>query len=635
MKTTEVKEILEKIKDVKIAVYGDFCLDAYWILDPKGGEVSVETGIKTQAVSRQYYTLGGAANVVANVAALRPASIMAIGVIGDNIFANEMRRQLQGLGIDTESLVTQRKNFDTITFAKRYIEDEEQQRIDFGFHNKRSQETDEAILKAIEKSLQECDVLIFNQQVPGSINNEEFIGKANNLFDKYDDKIVVFDSRHYGNKFHNVYRKTNEVEAARLNGVEADSGDIITAEKIKEYALKLYNKSSKPVFVTRGERGSFVVDSSGITEIPGIQIMKKVDTVGAGDTTTSAVGLCLAAGYSAVSAGKFANYCAAVTVQKLFQTGVASPDEVVHMSENANYIYLPELADDTRRAKYVDETEIEICYSLDQTPTGSIKHAIFDHDGTISTLRQGWETVMEPVMVKAILGDKYETADETLYHKVVTRAKDYIDKSTGIQTILQMEALIEIIKEFGLVEKDKILDKFGYKEIYNDALMEMVNKRMGKLKEGELSLEDYTVKGSVDFLKQLKAKGVKLYLASGTDRDDVINEAKVLGYADMFDGGIYGSVGDVSKYSKKMVIDKIISDNKLSGAQLGVFGDGPVEIQETRKKGGLTVGIASDEVQRFGLNAEKRARLIKAGAHIVVPDFSQREKLLEFVFNLG
>jgi hypothetical protein len=58
------------------------------------------------------------------------------------------------------------------------------------------------------------------------------------------------------------------------------------------------------------------------------------------------------------------------------------------------------------------------------------------------------------------------------------------------------------------------------------------------------------------------------------------------------------------------------------------FGDGPVEIRESRKRGGLAVGIASDEVRRFGLNLSKRRRLIRAGADLVVPDFSQWQALL-------
>lgn len=59
-----VKDILEKIKSSKIAVYGDFCLDAYWIMDARGSEVSVETGLKAEAVSSHYYSPGGASNIV-------------------------------------------------------------------------------------------------------------------------------------------------------------------------------------------------------------------------------------------------------------------------------------------------------------------------------------------------------------------------------------------------------------------------------------------------------------------------------------------------------------------------------------------------------------------------------------------
>ncbi|MCK4887947.1 MAG: HAD family hydrolase, partial [Planctomycetes bacterium] len=262
----------------------------------------------------------------------------------------------------------------------------------------------------------------------------------------------------------------------------------------------------------------------------------------------------------------------------------------------------------------------------------NIKHAVFDHDGTISTLRQGWEEIMVPAMLKAILGDEFETADEALYHKAKKRVEDYIDQSTGIQTILQMEALVEMVREFGIVPTDKILDKFGYKEIYNDALMELVNQRIEKFHSSQLDISDFTIKGSVEFLKELSKRSVTLYLASGTDKEDVIEEANALGYGELFNGGIYGSVGDVSKYSKKMVIEKIMTDNNLSGSDLVVFGDGPVEIREVRKRDGIAFGIASDEIRRHGLNAEKRTRLIKSGAHFIAPDFSQFDRIIKILF---
>ena len=235
---------------------------------------------------------------------------------------------------------------------------------------------------------------------------------------------------------------------------------------------------------------------------------------------------------------------------------------------------------------------------------------------------------MAPVMIKAILGEQYETADETLYHKVRNRVGEYIGQSTGVQTIVQMEALVEMVGEFGIVSAESVLDKDGYKRIYNDALIGMVEGWIEKFREGTLDVSDFTIKGAVGFLEALRNKGVKLYLASGTDRDDVINEAKVLGYADLFDGGIYGSVGDVSKYSKKMVLEKIVSEHNLEGRQLAVFGDGPVELRQCRRRGGIAVGVASDEIRRHSLSRQKRTRLIKGGAQIIIPDFAEWEKLL-------
>ena len=209
---------------------------------------------------------------------------------------------------------------------------------------------------------------------------------------------------------------------------------------------------------------------------------------------------------------------------------------------------------------------------------------------------------------------------------------DYIDKSTGIQTILQMEALVEMVKEFGIVEPGMVLDKFGYKEIYNNALIETVGGRVEKLKCGELAVSDYTIKGSLEFLASLRQRGITLYLASGTDHEDVLAESEALGYGEFFDGRIYGAVGDVARYSKKMVIERIMTENNLQGTQLAVFGDGPVEIRECRKRDGLAIGIASDEIRRHGLNTDKRTRLIKAGAQIVVPDFSQHDRLSGLLF---
>lgn len=632
MDTLQIKSILEKIKAVKIAVYGDFCLDAYWIMDMRRSEVSIETGLQAEAVEKHYYSPGGAANVVANLAALTPAQISVIGVVGNDIHGRELTAQLQGLGADTEALFIQKENFQTYTYLKRYVEGVEEPRIDFGVYNQRSLETDELILNSLEAALRTHDALIFNQQVVGSITNDSFIDKVNTIFDRHKDKVILVDSRHFNDRFSTIYRKVNDVEAANLNGVQVEPRTMLPRADVLQYGKALFDQSQKPVFVTCGARGITAFDTTGFNEFPGLQLTTQLDTVGAGDTVISAITLCLAAGVLPKDAAQFANFAAAVTVQKLFTTGTANAAEILHISQDPHYIYQADLAENPRQAVYLPDTEFELCDPSVLEKLGHIKYAVFDHDGTISTLRHGWEAIMEPVMMKAILGDHYDIIDQVAFQKTQREVQDFIHKTTGIQTIYQMEGLVNMVREAGFVPENQILDKFQYKQIYNDALMELVNKRMAKLQAGELAWQDYTMIGAVAFLEALRDRGVVMYLASGTDVDDVRNEATVLGYANLFDGGIYGALREYTQFSKKMIIERIIRENNLNGNELAVFGDGPDEIREGRRSGGISVGITSNEVQRHGHNLDKRPRLVKAGAQLIIPDFSQYRKLVSLLF---
>lgn len=336
MKIERLQEILYKIKRVNIAVYGDFCLDAYWFLDPRGGEISAETGLHSRAVNKHYYRLGGGSNVVANVAALSPAHLKVIGALGDDIFGREVKRQMQDIGADISSLFIQKENFYTVTFSKVILDGKEQPRIDFGFFNKRSEETEQRILQSMRHALEHMDALIFNQQVPGSLANDSFIQGVNQLLDEFNDKIVLLDTRHYGHRFKNIFRKINDIEAACLNGIDAHVLDEISLNDSKKNAEALFKQSGKPVFLTRGSSGILVTDSHGIRDVPGIKLTGQLDTVGAGDTVVSALGLSLAAGIPPAEAAEFANLAAGVTVQKLFMTGTASGDEILQVWEKAH-----------------------------------------------------------------------------------------------------------------------------------------------------------------------------------------------------------------------------------------------------------------------------------------------------------
>jgi rfaE bifunctional protein kinase chain/domain len=636
MKLELLQEILGKICSVKIAVVGDFCLDAYWFVDESKSEISIETGQSTRPIGRQKYSLGGAGNVTSNLAAMGVGDIRAFGVTGKDPFGPEMIKIMTGSGINTDNLLVQDEDWSTHVYIKPYSGDKEENRIDFGNYNKLSEETADMLINKLEKEVDKVDLVIINQQVLSGIHTEYFKGKLVEVISHFPDKIFIADSRNYNDFYTGAYRKMNDTEASLQCGIKRSPDEVVSYSEIINAAETLYKRYQKPLFITRGSRGSLTVSESGISLTPGLMIISRVDTVGAGDSYLAGAAATLAAGYSMETASDIGSYVAGVTVQKLFTTGTASPAEILAIGSNPDYIYRPELADDIRQARYLKKSESvsEIEIIREWPKELSIRHAIFDHDGTISTLREGWELIMAPMMIRAVLGAKFHDADKALYNKVESGITEFIDKTTGIQTLMQMKILLDVIREFGFVPENKMLDEFGYKEIYNNELMLLVKEREQKLKRGELTVNDLTMKNVIPFLEKLHASGIRLYLASGTDEQDVKNEAAVLGYAHLFEGGIFGAVGDLRKEAKKIVLDRILDMiGESATGQIATIGDGPIEIRETHKRGGFTIGIASNEIKRFGLNKVKRTRLIKAGADIVIPDFSQLPDLLR-LFNL-
>jgi len=630
MKPEFLKEVLEKIRSVKIAIIGDFCLDAYWFIDKSKSEISVETGHSTEPVRIQKYSLGGAGNVANNLASMKIHDIRAFGVVGNDPFGAEMISIMKKAGINTKNLLIQDRKWCTHVYIKPHIGEDEQNRIDFGNFNMLSDETADKLIMNLKEESEKVDLVIINQQVLSGIHTEYFRMKLVEVINSYPDKIFIADSRNYTDHYSGAYRKMNDSEAARLCDIPKEQGETVSYTEVISAAERLYERYRKPLFITRGSRGSVVTDDKGISEISSLMIISRTDTVGAGDSYLAGAAAALAAGYSIETAGELGTFTAGVTVQKLFQTGTATPEEILAIGSDPDFIYQPEVAGDIRQARYYNNSEIEI---INRFPADlKIRYAIFDNDGTISTLREGWELIMAPMMIKAILGEKYLEADESTYAKVKSAVNQLIDKTTGIQTLKQMQILAVLVSEFGFVPEDQILNEFGYKEIYNNDLIAMVRDREKKLNKGELIVEDLTLKNAVTFLKVLHDRGIKLYLTSGTDEEDVKHEASVLGYDSLFEGRIYGATGDINKEAKKMVLDRILdSFGDSEAASIATFGDGPVEIRETYKRGGITVGIASNELRRFGLNLKKRTRLIEAGADIIVPDFSQQEVLFELL----
>jgi phosphoglycolate phosphatase-like HAD superfamily hydrolase len=259
-----------------------------------------------------------------------------------------------------------------------------------------------------------------------------------------------------------------------------------------------------------------------------------------------------------------------------------------------------------------------------QLPRGRFRSVLFDFDGTLSLIREGWPQVMIPMMVAELRRTGTPESDAELSVAV----EEFVMRLNGRQTIYQMMQLAEEVRRRGAQPAEPL----EYKHRYHDLLMERIGGRLAALEAGTASPEEWTVPGSHALLEGLRRRGVRLYLASGTDLKYVRREAELLGLAPYFDGHIYGALDDYQSFSKRLVIERLLREEGLHGEELLGFGDGFVEIEEVRGAGGVAVAVASDEVKRRGINAWKRERLVRAGADIVIPEYRQHERLLRWLF---
>ena len=267
--------------------------------------------------------------------------------------------------------------------------------------------------------------------------------------------------------------------------------------------------------------------------------------------------------------------------------------------------------------------EIEILNP--HVPRGRFRSVLFDFDGTLSLIREGWPQVMIPMMVGVLRDTGTGESDSELSAAV----EEFVMRLNGRQTIYQMIQLADEVRKRGGTPREPL----EYKHRYHDLLMERIQGRLADLRSGAAGPPDWTVPGSHALLDNLRRRGLTLYLASGTDLKYVRREAELLGLAPYFGERIHGALDDYRNFSKQMIIDRILEENDLHGDELLGFGDGFVEIEEVKRVGGVAVAVASDEINRRGVNAWKRNRLVQAGADIVVPEYREQERLVAWLFD--
>ena len=318
----ELENIFSRSVGRTIGVVGDFCVDAYWELRPELGERSVETGIITTPVGSARYSPGGAGNLAANLRGLGAEKLFCFGAVGRDPFGDWLCRALfPGDAAGDRLLRVDRGDYHTPVYCKPLLEGREQSRFDLGGVELNDGEA-EKVLCSLEEQLPELDVLVINQQLRRGLHSEFFRRELAALLKRAPRRLrVVFDGRAHLDAYPGVILKIDAAAASQLAFDRAGMPP-------EESGAAIVRRNGAEAVVTDGENGCFVFAADGVKHIPAVVLPGPADTVGAGDSFCAGFALALAAGATPATAAELGSLCAAVTVRKLAQTGVPSPEEL-------------------------------------------------------------------------------------------------------------------------------------------------------------------------------------------------------------------------------------------------------------------------------------------------------------------
>ena len=301
-----IRELLNKVRDVRVAVVGDCMLDVY--LTGNVGRISPEAPVPVVQIRDERSAPGGAANVAAGVVALG-ASCHLIGVIGDDGAADQFTDVLSQLGVDRDHLVVAADRR-TSTKTRVMVRHQHVVRFDRESEADVSDDVADRIIARLAEVADEADALVLEDYnkgvlVPSVIRRAIDAARQRSIPSVADPKF-----RHFFEYQGVELFKPNSSELAAALGVPQ-------APRDKDGLLRARARlGCGHLLLTLAEEGMLLFGPDG--EPKEIRAMARdvYDVSGAGDTVTGVASTLMAAGATVYEAAVIANYAAGVAVSK-------------------------------------------------------------------------------------------------------------------------------------------------------------------------------------------------------------------------------------------------------------------------------------------------------------------------------
>ena len=313
--------LLEAFQRLRVMVVGDLVLDHYLVGD--AGRISREYPVIILNHERDEYRPGGAANTVANLAALG-AKVVPAGWIGADIPGDQLAKLLNAADCVTDGVI---RDPTARTVTKTRIVAGGTQGGGLGQHLLRvdqlgagalGEKAENELVKNIEQRADEVDGFVLSDYGHGAVTPRV----AGAVMHLSEDRYVGLDSRHRVLSYPGVTAATpNLEETAEATGLGLGSEAGIE----RAGALLRAKLDAEALLITRGEEGMSLFESGKEpVRIPVANKSEVFDVTGAGDTVVAAFTLARLAGGSYLHAAHLANVAGGISVRHAGSTPVGA-----------------------------------------------------------------------------------------------------------------------------------------------------------------------------------------------------------------------------------------------------------------------------------------------------------------------
>ena len=313
-----LKENIERFPDARVLVVGDIIMDRYVWGDVS--RISPEAPVPVVEVRQETKMLGGAANVVHNIASLGAKPILC-GVLGEDLNGREIIDEVGRMGLEVEGLVTEQGR---PTSIKTRIVAQSQQVVRFDRESKKniSLETIQKLLGFIGENLKDLDAIVVSDYGKGVISAPLMKGLRKLVEDS---SVIIAVDPKTGN-----FEYYHGVDVITPNHHEAGifcRFEIVDKDTLMQAGRRMLRElNCRSVLITQGKEGVTLFENNGeTTHIP--TVAKKVfDVTGAGDTVIGTFSLGLASGLDLKSAAVLSNFAAGIVVGEVGTSVVRAED---------------------------------------------------------------------------------------------------------------------------------------------------------------------------------------------------------------------------------------------------------------------------------------------------------------------